>query len=171
MFRRCSFFILTVLLAAGSLCWGQDYRATITGTVTDSSKAVVPGATVSVRDLDTNEIITVKTNSAGVYVIPYLRPGQRLEVSAEAPGFKKMTYPPVVLNVSQKQTADFVLEIGSTTQEVTVSSESYLVGLDTEKADRGTVIDNKTITQLPLNGRNPLSLLDYIPGVTNESGP
>jgi hypothetical protein len=173
MFRRCSYFALVALLALTlpGLSRAQDYRATITGTVTDPSKAVVPGATVSVRDLDTNETTTVKTNSAGVYVVPYLRPGQRLEVSAEAPGFKKMTYPPVVLSVSQKQTADFVLEVGSTTQEVTVNSESYLVGLDTEKADRGTVIDNKTITQLPLNGRNPLSLLDYIPGVTNEAGP
>src|SRR5579883_1105786 len=135
MFRRYNSFILMALLAFGlaGLCWGQDYRATITGTVTDPSKAVIPGAKVTVRDLDTNQTIAVQTNSAGVYVVPYLTPGQKLEVSAEAPGFKKMTYPPVVLTVSQKQTADFILQVGSAAQEVTVNSESYQVGLDTEK--------------------------------------
>jgi hypothetical protein len=148
----------------------QEYRATITGVVTDASKAVISNATVSVHNLDTGEVLTVKTNSAGVYNVSYLHPGQKLEVSAEAPGFTKQTYPPVVLTISQTQTANFMLQIGSTTQEVKVNSQSYQVGLDTENADRGVVVDNKTITQLPLNGRNPLSLLDYVPGVTNEGG-
>src|SRR5580698_5683571 len=143
-------------------CRGQEYRATVTGTVTDASKAVIPKATVSVRNLDTGEVTTVQSNSAGVYVLSYLHPGQKLEVSAEAPGFKKSIYPPVVLTISQTQTANFVLQVGSESQEVTVDSESYQIGLDSEKADRGYVVDNKTITQMPLNGRNPLSLLDFV---------
>jgi Carboxypeptidase regulatory-like domain/TonB-dependent Receptor Plug Domain len=167
------YWLWAILLLAASItsAGAQEFRATITGVVTDASKAVIPGATVSVRNLDTNQILTVKTNATGVYNVPYLQPGQRLEVSAEAPGFKESTYPPIVLTISQVSTANFTLQVGGSSEEVKVSSESYSVGLDTEKADRGTVIDNATITQLPLNGRNPLSLMDYIPGVTNEAGP
>jgi hypothetical protein len=58
----------------------QEYRAKITGTVTDSSKAIIPNATVQIHNLDTNEITTVKTNSAGIYSVPYLHPGQRYDV-------------------------------------------------------------------------------------------
>jgi len=165
-----SFVIVFLAAILGLPCWGQEYRATITGTVTDASKAVIPKATVSVRNLDTGEVTTVQSNSAGVYVVSFLHPGQKLEVSAEAPGFKKAIYPPVVLTISQTQTANFALQVGSESQEVTVDSESYQIGLDSEKADRGFVVDNKTITQMPLNGRNPLSLLDFVPGVTNEAG-
>ena len=173
MCRYFRIISLTISFVIGitTFCAGQEFRATITGIVTDSSKAVIPNAIVTVRNLDTNEVLTVRTNSAGIYTAPYLHPGQKLEVSAESPGFAKVTYPPIVLTISQTQTANFVLNVGTETQQVTVNSESYQVGLDTEKADRGTVIDNKTITQLPLNGRNPLSLMDYVPGVTNEGGP
>jgi hypothetical protein len=172
---RKTFFPVSVVIAFVAMilsmpCRGQEYRATVTGSVTDASKAVIPKATVSVRNLDTGEVTTVQSNSAGVYVVSFLHPGQKLEVSAEAPGFKKAIYPPVVLTISQTQTANFVLQVGSESQEVTVDSESYQIGLDSEKADRGFVVDNKTITQMPLNGRNPLSLLDFVPGVTNEAG-
>jgi Family of unknown function (DUF6067)/Carboxypeptidase regulatory-like domain len=149
----------------------QEYRAKITGTVSDSSKAVVPNATVQIHNLDTGEVTTVKTNSAGIYTVPYLHPGQRYDVSVEATGFKTESYPPTTLSIAQILTADFTMHVGASTQEVTVTSENYQVALDTGSGDRGTLIDNKTITQLPLNGRNPLSLLDYIPGVTNEAGP
>nr|WP_164981469.1 TonB-dependent receptor [Silvibacterium dinghuense] len=173
MSRRYLFLTLIAWIAicCPRISRAQEFRATITGVVSDSSKAVIPNANVSVRNLDTNEVQTVRTNAEGVYSVPYLHPGQRVEVSVEAQGFKRMVYPPVVLTISQTLTANFMLEIGTQNQVVTVNSESYKVGLDTEKADRGTVIDNKTITQLPLNGRNPLSLMDYIPGVTNEAGP
>lgn len=168
----CCFPVVILFLATLFSLPGraQEFRATITGVVTDSSKAVIPGADVTVRNLDTNEVITVKTNAAGVYTVPFLHPGHKLEVSASASGFKTETYPPTVLSISQVQTANFILQVGSATQEVTVNSESYQVGLDTEKADRGAVIDNKTVTQMPLNGRNALSLMDYLPGVTNENG-
>lgn len=171
MRRRNSPFIVLFVAMLSLTSFGQEYRAKITGTVTDTSSAVIPNASVTVRNLDTGEATTVKTDSAGVYVVPYLHPGQRLEVSAQAPGFRTETFPPVVLSISQAQTANFVLEVGSSVQQVTVNSQSYQVGLDTETGDRGVVVDNKTITQLPLNGRNPLSLMDYVPGVTNEAGP
>lgn len=165
-------FVVTVMaLLAPGLCLGQEFRATITGVVTDSSKAVIPNATVTVVNLDTGRTTTVQTNADGTYTVPYLQPGQKLQVSARATGFTKSTYPPIVLHVSQTQTANFVLQVGAANQEVTVSSDSYQVGLDSAKADRGIVVDNKTITELPLDGRNPLSLLDTVAGVTNENSP
>jgi hypothetical protein len=174
MFKRHLLVVLTGLVSAvfvSGLVWGQEYRATITGIVTDSSKAIIPNATVSVRNLDTNEVLKVKTNAAGVYTVPFLHPGHRLEVSAEAPGFKKATFPPIVLSVSQTQTADFVLQVGAINEVITVTSEAYAVGLDSSKADRGIVVDNATISALPLDGRNPLSIMDVMAGVTNENGP
>jgi len=162
--------LLIFALLAPLACFGQEYRATITGVVTDSSKAAISNATVSVRNIDTNEIINVKTNDAGVYTVPFLHPGHKLEVSADAPGFKKSTFPPVVLSISQTQTADFVLQVGALSQTVTVTSEAYDVGLDSAKADRGLEVDNKTLTALPLNGRNVMSLLDSLAGITDENG-
>jgi carboxypeptidase family protein len=160
----------TFILLTAMACFGQEYRATLTGSVTDSSKAIISGATVSVRNLDTNEVITVKTNSAGVYTIPFLHPGHRLEVSADAPGFRKEVFPPIELSVSQTQTADFVLKVGTLNETVTVTSEAYEIGLDSAKADRSQLVDNKTLTELPLNGRNSLSLLDTLAGITDENG-
>ena len=149
----------------------QQFQASITGIVQDSSKAIISGATVEVHNLDTGRIITVKTNGAGRYTVPYLTPGQRYDVSATEQGFNKAIYPPTTLSTSQILTANFTLQLGSVSQVVKVDSQSYKLGLDTGNGDRGYLIDNKTITQMPLNGRNPLSLLDYIPGVTNENGP
>lgn len=169
-FQGITFALALVVLACGALS-AQEFRATITGVVTDASKAVIPNAIVTVKNLDTGDVQVVKTTAAGVFSVPYLHPGQRFQVSAEATGFKKSTYPPITLEVSQTATANFVLQVGATNEEVTVTSDSYQVGLDTAKADRGVVVDNKTITQLPLDGRNPLSILDYTTGVTNEGGP
>jgi len=149
---------------------GQEYRATLTGIVTDASKAVIPDATVTVRNLDTGEVIQVQTNAAGAYTVPFLHPGHKLEVSAEAKGFKKVSFPPVVLSISQVQTADFTLQVGSTGEIVTVTSDAYKVGLDTANADRSLQVNNKTLTELPLDGRNALALLDSLAGITDENG-
>lgn len=70
---RIVFSCVLAILIVPTVLLGQEYRATITGIVTDSSKAVVPDATVTVRNLDTGEVITAKTNSAGVYTVPFLR--------------------------------------------------------------------------------------------------
>lgn len=171
---RCYRHIAVAAIVGATLtvpALAQQYQASITGVVQDSSKAIISGATVEVHDLDTGHTYTVKTNSAGLYTVPYLTPGQRYNVSAVAPGFEKAIYPATTLSTSQVLKANFELHLGSVTQVVKVDSQSYKLGLDTGNGDRGYLIDNKTITQMPLNGRNPLSLLDYIPGVTNEAGP
>jgi hypothetical protein len=154
--------VLTATWIPG-VCRAQEYRATITGTVTDAAKAVIPNAPVTVRNLDTNEVIQAKTSAVGVYTVPYLHPGQRMEVTVEATRFKKTTHPAVVLSISQSLTMDFALQVGNAAVEsVTVTASAAQVALDSETADRGTVVDNKTITELPVDGRNPLALLDAV---------
>ena len=174
MFHR-AFFLILILLAvslAPRQSRAQEYRATITGTVTDAAKAVLQKAAVTVRNLDTGEVVNTQTSAAGAYTVPYLRPAQRYEVTVEAPGFKKTTHPAVVLSISQVITLDFSLQVGNAASEVvTVVATESQVALDADTADRGTVVDNKTITELPIDGRNPLALLDAVAGVTNENGP
>jgi len=115
--------LLIVLLAVTAvwvprLCNAQEYRATITGTVADTAKAVIPKAAVTVRNLDTGEVINTLTSAAGAYTVPYLRPAQRYEVTVEVPGFKKTTHPAVVLSISQVITLDFTLQVGNAASEV-----------------------------------------------------
>src|SRR5689334_24660645 len=87
-------FLLAVSLAA------QTVQATLTGRVLDSSGAGVPKVSVQVRNVDTNQLTSTLTNSAGQYTTPYLQPG-RYSVTVEAPGFKKLVRDNLVLNIAQ----------------------------------------------------------------------
>jgi hypothetical protein len=142
---------------------GQEFRATVNGRVTDPSGLAVPGVTVTVQNLQTNEAASAVTGDTGNYAIPFLRPGV-YSVSAELPGFKKFMRDQVTLSVGQTATIDVQLEVGEVTEAVTVTSEAPL--LDQSKADRGMVIDNKRVTEIPLNARNPFMLSTLVPGIT-----
>lgn len=166
---RTRLFVFLLCISLVSLfAFGQEFRATVTGVVTDSTNAAVPNATVTVHNLDTNQSTVVKTNATGNYTVPFLRPGQRYEVSVEAPGFKKATYPPVTVTIGQVVNANVQLQVGGASEQVTVTSEAPM--LELSKADRGGLVDNKTIKELPLNGRNPLSLATMVAGVTFQGG-
>src|SRR6185312_7299004 len=119
------FVAATAILMLAVPLRAQEYQAKITGTVMDSSKAAIPNATIQVHDLDTGQVITVKTNGLGIYTVPYLHPGQHYAVSATATGFEKAEYPATALSLSQVLTANFSLRVGGTAQEVTINSESY----------------------------------------------
>jgi hypothetical protein len=140
----------------------QQETATIVGTVRDASGAVVPGATLIVTNIQTN--ITTRTQSGddGGYVIPSLRPGE-YSVSAESAGFQKTVRTGVTLQVAQVARIDMELQAGQLTEALEVVGQSPL--LDTLTSSRGSVVDQKRIVELPLNGRdyNQLALLS--PGV------
>src|SRR5215471_1335898 len=156
---------LSPLILIGLLltAYAQEFRATVNGRVIDPSKAVIPNATVTVRNVETNETATVTTNSEGNYTVSFLKPGV-YSITAEAPGFKKYTRDRQELQVSQTATIDMQLEVGATSEAVTVTSEAPL--LDETKADRGNVIENRRVTELPLNARNPFMLSMLTPGIT-----
>jgi len=153
--------LLALLLAAAPLA-AQEFRGTITGTITDRQGAVVPNATVEVRNLDTNVLQNVQTNESGVYVAPFLIPG-RYSVSAAAPGFKKAVRELVNLHVGAKVQVDLVLEVGGTTETITVTAEAEL--LETATASKGQLVDSAKVRDLPLLGRNPFMLAATTTGV------
>lgn len=134
----------------------------MTGTVRDPSGAVVPKATVTVTNIQTNISVKTETDEAGFYTLPSLRPGE-YSVTAESAGFSKVVRTGVTLQVAQVARIDVALQSGAVTETVEVVGATSL--LDTETSSRGLVIDQKKIVELPLNGRdyNQLALLS--PGV------
>jgi carboxypeptidase family protein/TonB-dependent receptor-like protein len=151
-----------LLLAVTGALHAQEFRATVKGQVTDSSQAALPGATVSVRNQETNEVATATTNAEGNYTIPFLRPGI-YALTVELSGFQKYTRTDMRLEVSQVAQVNAQLGVGGVTESVNVSAEAPL--LETSKADRGTVIDSHRISELPLQSRSPMALTVLIAGV------
>jgi Carboxypeptidase regulatory-like domain/TonB dependent receptor len=145
-----------------AITFAQQETATIAGTVRDASGAIVPGATVTVTNIQTNIAVKTQTGDDGGYVIPSLRPGD-YSVSAESTGFQKTLRTGVTLQVAQVARVDIALQAGQLTESVEVVGATPL--LDTLTSSRGSVVDQKKIVDLPLNGRdyNQLALLS--PGV------
>src|SRR5437016_8939137 len=153
-------FLLT--FSFGMTGFGQEFRATLTGRVTDPSNAAIPNAVVQIRNTGTNEIATSTTDNQGNYTIPFLKPGT-YNLSAEVAGFKKVTQENLTLNVGQTATVNLTLEVGAVTDTVTVSAEVPI--LETANADRGLVIDEQRVREFPLNARNPFMLSLLTAGV------
>src|SRR5207247_48244 len=128
---------------------------------------VVVGASVTVTNLSTNQIRRVETNRTGNYTVPFLVPGI-YNVQAENAGFKTATRSNVDLQVETVARINFPLEVGDVSQHLEVAGGAPL--LVTESAALGTVIENKRIVELPLNGRNYLQLVTLSPNVTSEGG-
>lgn len=152
---------LGILIAFACLS-AQDFRATITGYVTDPSNAPVPGAVVkTIRD-GTNETRETRTNSEGLYTIPYLEPGAyTVEVSAS--GFQLLRRTGIELRVADKLNLSAALEVGTMSQAITVAGEQEII--DTSTASRGLVFDPIKVTEFPLNGRQSYMLMALTPGV------
>src|SRR5438132_1639949 len=137
---------------------------TITGEVKDSSGAVVPGATVTVTNKATNATRTTASNAVGLFDFPALPPGE-YTVKTELDGFKTATRD-IELQVQQTATVNFRLELGTLSETTMVTGVSPLV--ETSNATIGTVIENRRIVELPLNGRNYLSLVALSPNVSAD---
>src|SRR2546425_1259078 len=161
------------LLALVSVIWflvaanadagfGQISTATLTGIVQDSTGAVLPNVTVSVRNTDRNTTQFTRTNETGTYVLPVLNPGN-YSITAESPGFKTFVREGVGLRLNQVARIDIRLDLGSIEETVEVKEAAPLV--ETETSSRGSVIDRQKIMELPLNGRDYNQLALLAPGV------
>ncbi|WP_321469930.1 carboxypeptidase-like regulatory domain-containing protein [uncultured Paludibaculum sp.] len=161
---RASVFLLTSILLLGSsaLCPGQQVTATVVGTVTDASGAVVPGATVRASSLTTNAVREATSDSSGTYTIPFLQAGD-YSVAVTAQGFQGQKVNQIALQVQQTARVDFTLKVGDVAE--TIQVEASAAALQTENSTVGTVIDSGKIVELPLNGRNFVQLAQLIPGV------
>jgi hypothetical protein len=140
----------------------QVDTATILGTVLDATGAVVPGATVTVIEVNTNTKVSTHTDAAGNYVITPLKIGG-YTVAVEAQGFKRETRSGIVLQVQDRIRVDFSLEVGSISEAVDVHAQAPVV--QTESSSLGDVIGSRQITDLPLNGRDYTQLATLTTGV------
>jgi hypothetical protein len=157
-----SFLSLLVALSVSAWLAAQVDTATLVGTVHDVSGAVVPGATVTVTEVETNLSTSTKTDREGNYVVTPLKIG-KYAVTAEASGFKKQTHANIVLNVQDRLRIDFDLQVGAVTETVNVSEVAPLV--QTESSSLGDVIGSQQVTDLPLNGRDYTVLATLTTGV------
>jgi hypothetical protein len=153
--------LVWVLLCAPSFA---QTLGTITGEVKDSSGAVLPGASVTAQSTATNAIREGQSNNAGVYSFPAMQPGT-YTVKAELQGFKTASQT-VELHVEQTLRLNFSLEVGALAETTIVTGVAPLI--TTENATVGTVIENRRIVELPLNGRNYLQLVALSPNVSAE---
>ncbi|HEU4890861.1 MAG TPA: TonB-dependent receptor [Vicinamibacterales bacterium] len=164
MVRGHSLRTLLVLLlsALPAAALAQQETATISGTITDATGASVPNAVVIVTNVQTGISVRTEATEAGTYVVPSLRPGD-YSIAVESKGFQKTVRTGVTLQVAQVARIDVTLQTGAVTESVEVVAATPL--LDTLTSSRGSVIDQKKIVELPLNGRdyNQLALLS--PGV------
>jgi Carboxypeptidase regulatory-like domain/TonB dependent receptor len=157
--------VLMLLLATGTVSFAQT--ATVNGVVTDSSQAVISSATVSITNLETGLRRETRTNETGNYTFTLLPVG-RYSFSASVPGFSTQTLAEVKLDVDQVFRLDFALRPGALTETVQVSASAAL--LDSETSTVGQVISNKSIVEMPLNGRNYLSLATLTAGTAPNPG-
>ncbi len=155
------FFVYSTLLAACVLAARAQSTASLSGTVTDPSGAVVPNAKVTVHSLGTGADRIVLTDSAGLYVVPSLQPGD-YRVQATAQGFSTYTVPKVTLDVDRAVTVNMNLAVSSAGE--TVHVESAVQEIEAQTITVGQVIDNTSVQDLPLNGRHFLDLTVLTPG-------
>ena len=159
--------VVTLFAASVAIVSGQTY-GTVTGEVKDSTGASMPGVALTVRNTETNIVRAVTTNEDGLYTVPALNPGP-YEVKAVKAGFKSATRSGIELQVQQTARVDFTMDVGQVSESVEVTAAGAL--LTTENATVGTVIERQRITDLPLNGRNFLSLVALSPNVTYGFAP
>src|SRR3989441_396481 len=159
--------VIVVLIAVPTcLVFAQLPTGTILGVVKDSSGAVIPGASLTVTNIDTSLIRTGASTEDGSYRFPALPVGHyRLEVTKE--GFAALTRTGITLEVAQEARIDLILEVGSPGQTVTVAEEAPLV--QTSSSTLGGVVNEQQVSDLPLNGRNLIGLTLMQPGVTQTT--
>ena len=142
--------------------FGQDSRGTITGTVRDASKGVVPGATVTITSEAMGNEITIVTNQDGYFQAPYLIAGT-YKIGVELQGFKKYVREGVEVRIADRLELDITLEVGGTTEEVTVAATTPL--LETTNASLGNVVDARRVAELPTPHGDPYALIGLAAGV------
>jgi len=155
--------VAVVLVAGGGTAWSQ---ARLTGTVRDSSQAVVAGARVVARNVSTGQTTAAQTNNSGVYSIAFLSFGQ-YELSCELPGFKKFVRSGIILETGTTTTVDVMLELGAVSEVVSVSASTPV--LESESGAIGQLIENKVILNLPIQSRRGAALVRLMGNVAFAS--
>src|SRR5262245_21531198 len=154
------------LFTCAAACFGQFETATVLGTVNDSSVSVVSQVRMTLETVATGVRFERATDANGNYEFPNVRIG-RYRVTAEKQGFQKAVAEEFTVTVNARQRVDLTLQVGATSETVTVSAAARL--LETDSSDRGQVIGSEQIVNLPLRGRAYADLALLAPGVRKSS--
>ena len=170
--RRCSFVLTQVFLTAFIFSLGvapsraQTFRGTILGTVTDTTGAVVPGATVTIRNLNTGLVRTTETQADGSYRVPELPIGT-YDVTVEKGDFQTSVTSGVRVEVSAERRVDLAIRPGAVKEQITVSGEE-LPEIETTSDTLGGTLTQESVKDLPINGRDYTKLIYLNPGVAGS---
>jgi hypothetical protein len=161
LFLRLCVLVLSWAVIGSSQVWAQINTATLSGTVVDSSGAAIPGASVLVVETATGSRRTAQTNAQGLFAIPSLQPSS-YDLTVSKSGFETSKQSNIVLEINQSASLSVSLKVGSAETTVQVTSAAPL--LDTQTSSLGSVVEQKEIVDLPLNGRQFTQLLQLTPG-------
>src|SRR5713226_8240290 len=167
-FAAIFFAVIVPLVLTPTVGHSQNVYGTIVGTVTDSSGALIADVNVTLTNLGTGESHTIQTGASGNYSFVNILPG-RYRLEAGKTGFKKLTREPIIVQIESGLKVDLALEVGELTQTVEVAAEAPLI--QSETSSLGQVVEARAVTELPLNGRNPLALVGLVPGVVPQGSP
>jgi hypothetical protein len=159
-------YLLAILLVC--LAPAQEFRGTLSGRVVDQSGAAIPNINVTAVNNDTGARYETTSGPTGDYTLPFLAPGP-YQLTVDAPGFKRYVQEKIQIGTNQRVTQDITLQVGSSSESVTVTADATLVS--TATASVGQVITTHQIANLPMNGRTPLTLAQLSFGVVPSSDP
>ncbi|MET0645257.1 MAG: carboxypeptidase-like regulatory domain-containing protein, partial [Pyrinomonadaceae bacterium] len=157
-----------LLLMAFVMAGAQESRGSLTGTVTDPNGAALPGATVEIKNVETNVANTATTNDEGAYVFPLLNPG-RYTLTVIAQGFGNATRENIEIRVSEKITLDVPMSVTGVGETVTTVASAPI--LETGSVTTGTTITTRQIQELPLIDGSPYQLATLAPGISYTGNP
>lgn len=158
--------LLCLALLPGS-AWAQSETASVSGRITDQSGAIIPGVDVTIRNVDTGVSRTTKADASGVYIFPALEPGHYVMHISKVQ-FKSVTVTGIDLLVQENLSRNFVLQVGSLSESVTVNGGGAT--MNTTNGAVSTVVNRNFVENIPLNGRSLQTLLMLTPGVQMYNG-
>src|SRR5438094_310235 len=158
--------IVALIALETCLAFGQTSTATILGVVRDTSGALVPGVSISVKHTESGLTRTVVSGERGAYTVPLLPVGA-YEITTTMPGFKQLVRSGINVVVEQEAVVDLTLEVGAPAEQITVSEEAPLV--NTKTSSTSGVITEQQVKELPLNGRSFDNLITLNVGVSNAT--
>lgn len=159
----CAIIFLLMVFFVPATLRAQEARGTISGTVSDTNKAAIPGATVKITDVSRGSTATVQTNDDGFFQTTYLL-SSTYQVVVEVAGFKKFIREGLVVQVNDKLEVNAELEVGTPTETVTVTADTPL--LETTSASKGQTVDARRISELPTPNGDPFALIGLAPGAS-----
>src|SRR5215469_10522656 len=153
---------LFLVLAFSSPAHSQTETGTIYGSVSDPTDAVVPSATIRLIDVDRGTKSEIATENNGFYTVAHVRPGH-YQMEVEKSGFKTLRVTGITVNVQDNLEQNFKLDVGPASETITVEADAVTV--NATDGSVSTLIDNRFVENMPLNGRSFSSLIDLTPGV------